>query len=121
MDYCGPRGIPYLDFLEWDDVSRNAALAWSIRDRHTCSGCATLRSDWNNTVDENGEPAPDLTNPVFLATDVYCPGCDAKQRREEQIRKETEQNPQFARGVHVGFKYNPDTKWVTSTASPDTI
>jgi hypothetical protein len=101
MDYCGPRGIRYAEFLEWDPLSRDAAISWQARANGTCGGCGTVRGDWLNTRDENGALAADELAPVYLTTDVFCAGCAAKSRHE---KKDAAERPP---GVHMAFVRNP--------------
>lgn len=62
MAYCGPRSIPYLEFLEWDDLSRDAALAWQAREASRCPDCGQLPGEF---VDDKGEELDDF--PAFPA------------------------------------------------------
>lgn len=39
MAYCGPRGIPLTEFLAWDDVDQDAALAWQSYEARRCRSC----------------------------------------------------------------------------------
>jgi len=112
MDYCGPVGIPYTDFLDWDDLSRNAALAWSLRKAGECGGCGTVRTDWLNSFDEDGEPVANELAPPFHAVDVFCPGCAARERHERAVKDGAGRE-----GFHTGFRSNPDAKWDDPPAS----
>ena len=87
MAYCGPRGIPYTQFLgadpRWDDLSREAALAWQADEDHRCNGCGQDRDDWYER-DAEGEIVygddgyPKVAVPFrFDVTNAYCPACHA--------------------------------------------
>lgn len=91
MDYCGPRGIPYSTFLDWDDLSQSAALAWQARERDRCGGCGQHRSDW---LDDHGQ---ELRQRPAEVVDVFCPACSdleaARQARGDGERP----------GFHLAF------------------
>lgn len=106
MEYCGPRGIPYTQFIGWDQIDQDAALAWLVRDRGKCDGCGTVSSDWLNAFDEDGEPVANIMAPVFHAVDVHCAGCAARAAHEKTFVGDR------PAGLHTGFVPNPDAEWV---------
>lgn len=112
MDYCGPAGIPYLAFLDWDPLSRDAALAWQARRNETCGGCGTARSDWMNGRDEHGNLVANTLAPTYLTEDIYCPGCGAL----ELHRKNAQDGPESAPGVRPGFVRNPHAAHLENAA-----
>ena len=71
MDYIGPLGIPYDEWLDWPDLSKQAALAWQARERDRCPDCGQQRSDW---FDDDGHEVPD---PPSLPAEYVCPSCEA--------------------------------------------
>jgi hypothetical protein len=77
MDYCGERGIPLGWFLggryEWDDFSRDAALAWDHDRRLRCSTCNEYDDEWRDAkgLRLEGRRAPKVV------TEYVCPGCAA--------------------------------------------
>jgi hypothetical protein len=96
MAYCAPRGIRYHDFLGWDDLSRDAAIAWQVREHAKCSGCGQLREEWMERDPETGEltemfPAP------FRVVEHWCPACAAVG----QARKV--RGDDFVEGRHFAF------------------
>lgn len=85
-DYCASRGIAYSAFLEWDDLSRDVALAWHARDRERCGGCGAVPSDWK-AYDDDGNPILDDTGehreawpPKYVLEAHHCPACAALAR-----------------------------------------
>lgn len=78
MAYCGPLGIPYAAFLGWDDLSRDAALAWQRREGSRCGGCSQYREDLVNADGTEKRPS------AVVAVDWYCPACAAAQRHDQQ-------------------------------------
>ena len=98
MDYCAPHGIPYGDFLEWSQLSRDAALAWQARESAKCGGCGQVRAEWM-TVDTDGHEVEAVPAP-FLVDDHWCPACDALARHR-RARGDTTPD-----GVHDVFRPN---------------
>ena len=87
MSYCGPRGIPYSEFIgrggRWDDLSRDAALAWANDEATRCSGCGQDREPWyehhdDGTVVMTADGYPKVAVPFrYIVEDTYCPPCHA--------------------------------------------
>lgn len=75
MDYCGPKPLRYAEFLEWDDLSRSAALAWQARENAKCGSCGQVKADWTDAEGRQQHPAP------FVVVDHWCPGCEALGQR----------------------------------------
>lgn len=82
MAYCAPRGIPYLEFREWDQLSQDAAMAWAARDADVCGGCGTHRHDWLDSAGMELHDAP------MVVRDRYCPGCAALARHTADPNRE---------------------------------
>lgn len=93
MAYCGPRGIPYSEFLRWDDLSQSAALAWQDREADRCGGCGQHRSDW---LDDQGV---ELRERPAIVVESFCPACDDLGRARKAA--EGEDRP----GVHLAFRH----------------
>lgn len=109
MAYCGPLGLAYTTFLEWDELSRSAALAWRRREDQRCGGCGQVRDDWM-ARDGDGQPVCDehgnqmeADPPPLAVVDHYCPACDALGRARKAREKQLAEQP----GVHLAF--GPDT------------
>ena len=105
MAYCGPLGIPYLEFQGWDDVSRSAALAWRARENTRCGGCnhtadEIYQTTWdgNPVLDPAGNPIPAAPPKWLVETDI-CPTCAALQRAQT--------SPGDTKGIHYRFRRNP--------------
>lgn len=96
MDYCGPRGIPWHDFVGWPKVSRDAAILWSQHQAQLCQGCGTHPDDWD--LDKGGH------RHAYVATVRRCPGCAALAQRTERERKGKGQERQLEPGVHVSLR-----------------
>lgn len=83
MGYCGPRGIPYSVFLEWERLDQDAALAWHARDLATCR-CGQVPAEWRE-YDDHGHPVLDPETGAHLEAKVkpftvggeFCPACAA--------------------------------------------
>ncbi|AEA27924.1 hypothetical protein Psed_5797 [Pseudonocardia dioxanivorans CB1190] len=92
MAYCGPRGIPWTEFLSWDKWSRDAAILWARQQAETCT-CGTRLEEWDPKA--GGHPA------AYVATVRSCPGCAALERRDERLRAEIEkgEKPRGSRAV----------------------
>lgn len=102
MAYCGPHGIPYTEFLQWDDLSRDAALAWKADHDQRCSSCGTHRDQWwvydsdGQPIIVDGYPKVDLTR--WTIDTAYCPGCHLLSLHREQHRDDDTtawQHPHF--------------------------
>lgn len=111
MAYCGPRGIRYTEFLEWDPVDRDAALAWQNRESARCGGCGTVPADWLNDWGPDGQPVANELTPVMHAQDQYCAGCGARHRHEATHKDGAPP------GVHTVFVPNPNAIWHDPPAS----
>jgi hypothetical protein len=74
MDYCAPRGVRYGEFLDWDQLSRDAALAWQARENARCGSCGQVEADW--MVDGPDGPT-EAVPPPLVVDHHWCPGCAA--------------------------------------------
>lgn len=72
MAYCGPKGIPLHEFLDWPTESQNAALTWQANEATRCSGCGTHTEDWLRPDGRRGD------EPVHYHRTI-CPGCAARE------------------------------------------
>lgn len=80
MGYCGPRGIRYSEFLDWDQLDQDAALAWQARELARCR-CGQVPAEWREydemghpVLDEHGAHAEAKVKPFFVAEE-FCPAC----------------------------------------------
>lgn len=69
MGYCGPAGLAYTEFMGWDPLSRDLALAWRRREDSRCGGCGVPYEDWY--LDDG---TPDDT--AYTLNAYRCPGCE---------------------------------------------
>ncbi len=77
MAYCGPRGIPLEEFLQWGELSQDAALQWQAYEARRCSSCGSHPDE----------------GPRHAHVDV-CAGCVARAHADESEDAK-------ARGAHV--------------------
>lgn len=85
MAYCGPRGIPLSEFLNWHPDDQQAALAWQSEESLKCPRCGT--ADWQWEEDPN-----------FAHAEAYvCRGCNLRGHEEKAQQKTAEHMP----GLHV--------------------
>lgn len=95
LAYCVPAGIPLTHFLGgppgWDDVSRDAALAWQADQAARCGDCRQRRSDWM-TPGPDGELV-ETVPPPFVVEDQVCPACAAGERASRARREAKEDEP----------------------------
>ena len=100
MAYCGPAGVPYIEFIGgppgWDDLSRDAALAWQQDRDDACGACGQHRDEWVS-LDEEGREREIRPSPYVVA-EYHCPSCEALER----ARKALEDSKQP--GVHLAFQ-----------------
>ena len=75
MAYCGPKGIPYEEWMGlavgWTLFSRMAAIAWQAREADRCGSCGQVHADW---LGDDGREARD---PPCTVVRVKCLGCEA--------------------------------------------
>lgn len=79
MDYCGPRGIPWEEFLGWSKRSRDAAIVWQLRQQQTCGSCHTRPEEWD--PDRGGDYhayEPGLS---------HCRGCEIRDPAVKDFEK----------------------------------
>lgn len=76
MNYCGPHGVPWDEFVGWPKLSRDAAILWQQHQLQLCRGCGTHPDDWDPAV--GGHPR------AYVATVHTCPGCAAMDRRSDE-------------------------------------
>lgn len=75
-----PRGIRLAEFLDWDTLSRDTALAWQSREARKCR-CGQVPSEWRK-YDELGRPVledgvhvEDPSNTPAHVEGEFCPAC----------------------------------------------
>ena len=60
-------------FLSWDEIDQAKALAWSLRQRQTCPGCDTRKSEWD-------------ADPFAYVGEIdRCPGCELLAQEEDNL------------------------------------
>lgn len=83
MAYCGPRGIPYEQWMGiaegWTPFSRGAALAWQAREAQRCPSCGQIEADW---LDDDGK---ELRTPPFDVATRHCHGCESLHLAREDM------------------------------------
>lgn len=72
MNYCGERGIPHSEFLDWEDEDRAKAIAWVAEQGTKCPNCGTADWEW--------ERDPYAYEPVAN----ICHGCEVKEYAREE-------------------------------------
>lgn len=72
MAYCGPRGIPHSEFLQWRTTDRDKALTWFLRDREACPSCGIRGSEL--------DPKQGGSRDAYRAEIVECLGCVERER-----------------------------------------
>lgn len=103
MDYCGPKGIAYDDFLAWSEMSRNSAIAWQIEQSLSCDGCGTRREEWD---EKRGG-----SRNAYHAETFRCPGC----RRIEEAYHDAHDSAKRAQQSTYGIKVRLLPKHVYQT------
>lgn len=81
MDYCGPLGIAWDEFLSWPRRSRDAAIIWTQRKRQACPSCGTRPEEWD--PDRGGSDV------AYAAEVRSCRGCETRASAESQLPKDT--------------------------------
>lgn len=83
MAYCGPRGIPYEEWLGivdgWSEFSRGCALAWQDREARRCPQCGQVDDDWR---EPDGMP---MRVPPFQVVGHTCQGCESVHMHREDL------------------------------------
>lgn len=92
---CADYKIPHSQFLEWDQVDRDKAIWWHIRQAETCSGCGTRDVEW--------DPERGGSRFAYGAAIRRCRGCEVsemaqdsdvfKQGRGNKIQMRRNENP----------------------------
>lgn len=80
MNYCGPHGVGWLEFLSWPKVSRDAAILWQQHRAEVCTGCGTHPDEWN--------PARGGRPDAFEMGPTHCRGCEVRAQAEEQFERD---------------------------------
>jgi hypothetical protein len=96
MAYCGPKGIPLSQFLQWSETDQDEALAWQAWEHRRCPECGTHPEDWDERVGGSRY--------AYHAEVATCQGCVEKQRTEDGPQvKDHAGHPK--RGVHIRLAY----------------
>lgn len=74
--YAASRGVPYSEFLGWDDDDQDLALEWARIEARRCDGCGTLPEDW----------AADRE--AYVPIGQRCLGCRAIAEEHESLREQ---------------------------------
>jgi hypothetical protein len=74
MAYCGPRGIPLSEFLNWHPDDQQAALAWQSDEAQRCPHCGTAEWEWEADRD------------AYTPEVRVCRGCHRRQAEEKNTR-----------------------------------
>jgi hypothetical protein len=83
---------------EWDDFSRDLALAWDLNRKRRCATCNEYDDDWRNDkgLKLEGRKAPKVVS------EYVCPGCEAielkQNAREGQETREGSKTVLIPRG-----------------------
>jgi hypothetical protein len=100
MRYIGPKGIPYSEWLGWDQFSRDAAMAWQAREADRCPQCGQLHSEW---LDGDGKDllieVDGQLMPPKVVQEFKCPACTAIAERQETAQE----NGADDKGIHYYF------------------
>jgi hypothetical protein len=74
LDYCVPLGIPHSQFLAWDTVDQDKAIAWRREQAKVCRGCGTRKEEW----------ASDKF--AYVGHIEECRGCALLAQEQEHLR-----------------------------------
>lgn len=116
MEYCGPRGIRYAEFLSWDQLSRDAALAWQARKASRCQ-CGQVPAEWRRYDLESGEPVLDEhgahealypAEAPYLVEGAYCPACAELARAHDDSPYRDEPGWRFHYVPNPAYQQPPD-------------
>lgn len=75
MAVCVEYRIPHTQFLEWDQVDRDKAIWWQIRQSEVCTNCGTREADW--------DPGRGGNRNAFKPEIRRCRGCEVKGQLED--------------------------------------
>lgn len=67
MEYCGERGLPHSQFLEWDEEDRAKVLAWVYENSLRCPSCGTAEWEWEQNKF------------AYHPVERICRGCELKE------------------------------------------
>lgn len=84
LAYCVPLGIPHSEFLSWDVVDQDKALAWQREQAKVCRGCGTRKEEW------------DRDKFAYVGEIECCPGCELLEQEKEHMKDQEERG---ARGL----------------------
>lgn len=101
MDYCGPRGIPLETFLDWPQLSQDAALTWAGYESRRCGECGVhpdegphhphvnvcahcAARDAAAKSEEGQLPGAHVT--MAHGTSLDCPRCQLERRANEATK-----------------------------------
>lgn len=76
---CHEWGIPHSEFLAWDELDQDKALAYARFRHEACPGCGTRPDEWDP---KRGGDAGAYEPAVHT-----CPGCNLRGGTERQIRE----------------------------------
>lgn len=82
LEYCVSQGIPFSQYLEWNEEDQDLLVEFLIWDAGKCQQCGSHPSEW---LDEEGrakEPPP------FLSETRRCLGCVTLEQARKDIPKD---------------------------------
>lgn len=79
MAYCGPLGIAHSEFLSWDDLDQDKAIAWLGFEKSRCPGCNTFPHEY---LDDEGRV---LNQPPYIVYSERCYGCVGIEDKNKEI------------------------------------
>lgn len=119
-----PRGIRLAEFLDWDVLSRDTALAWQARENRKCR-CGQVPSEWRR-YDEHGRPVledgvhvEDTVNRPAHVEGEFCPACYELARAARSAPKIGEEmNPGWVLRFVPNDGYVPAWEKAAGLAAP---
>lgn len=99
VGYAAERGIPFKEFLAWDEGDQEVALVWLAQKRGVHGGCGTHPDEWDPR--RGGDPE------AYHAAVLLCPGCQKIELARSDLEKKKSAG-EHVHGAYVALRHGPE-------------
>lgn len=89
LTLCDRWGIPHSEFLSWDEMDQDKAVAFARQKAAMCQTCATWPDEW------------EADRFAYVVDADRCPGCELIETERDQLEERFKNNKGALRGLRV--------------------